>query len=151
MANNENKIRLEDYNEFCKELREGTILYNVNSSNMWGDYLLVVSITRIRVCDVTTYTVLLLGMKKQEGKYIPRGTCISLTPESMEHISFLKHVGYCKFTLIPAISDINVSTGLATVYSQTDLRKFVTNLSIRKPRVHKYGNDGKPIIKKNGN
>lgn len=147
----ENKTGIKEYNEFCKELRAGNILYNINSMNLWGDYLLVVHVTHIRVGNVDTYTALLLGMKKVEGQYIPRNFCISLTPDNMEQIPFLKHVGYGKFTLVPVFDEINVNVGLATVYSQTDLHKFVSKLSIRKPRTHKYGKDGKPVIKKNGN
>ena len=147
----EKKTGIKEYNEFCKELRAGNILYNINSMNLWGDYLLVAHITHIRVGNADTYTVLLLGMKKVEGKYVPRNLCVSLTPDNMEQIPFLKPVGYSKFTLVPVFDEIKVDVGLATVYSQTDLHKFVSKLSIRKPRVHKYGKDGKPVIKKNGN
>jgi hypothetical protein len=145
------KTGINEYNAFCKELRAGSILYNINSVNLWGDYLLVANVAHVRVGNAATYTVLLLGMKKVEGNYVPRNLCISLTPDNMEQIPFLKHVGYGKFTLVPMFDEINVNVGLATVYSQTDLHKFVSKLSIRKPRVHKYGKDGKPVIKKNGN
>ena len=145
------KPGINEYNEFCKELRAGNILYNINSLNLWGDYLLVAQVTRIKVGNAHTYTALLIGLKKQEGKYVPRNLCISLTPDNIEQIPFLKQVGYGKFTLVPVFEDININVGLATVYSQTDLHKFVSKLSIRKPRTHKYGKDGKLIIKKNGN
>lgn len=148
---NDNKTGIEEYNAFCKELRVGNILYNLNSMNLWGDYLLVAHITRVKVGNTNTYTVLLIGMKKQDGQYVAKNLCISLTPDNMEQIPFLKHVGYSKFTLVPMFSEININVGLATVYSQTDLHKFVSKLSIRKPRTHKYGKDGKPVIKKNGN
>jgi hypothetical protein len=147
----ENKTGIKEYNEFCKGLRAGNILYNINSMNLWGDYLLVAHVTHIRIGNADTYTALLLGLKKIEGQYVPRNFCISLTPDNMEQIPFLKHVGYGKFTLVPVFDEINVNVGLATVYSQTDLHKFVSKLSIRKPRTHKYGKDGKPVIKKNGN
>lgn len=147
----ENKTGISEYNAFCKELRAGNILYNINSMNLWGDYLLVAHVTHIRVANINTYTALLIGMKKQDGKYVPRNLCISLTPDNMEQVPFLKHVGYSKFTLVPVFEDMKVDVGLATIYSQTDLHKFVSKLSIRKPRTHKYGNDGKPVIKKNGN
>ena len=147
----ENKTGINEYNEFCKELRAGNILYNINSMNLWGDYLLVAHVTHIRIGNADTYTALLLGLKKVEGQYVSRNFCISLTPDNMEQIPFLKHVGYGKFTLVPAFEDINVNVGLVTVYSQTDLHRFVSKLSIRKPRTRKYGKDGKLIIKKNGN
>lgn len=145
------KTGINEYNAFCRELRAGCILYNINSMNMWGDYLLVAHVTRIRVGNVNTYTVLLLGLKKQEGKYIPRNLCISLTPDCMEQVPFLKPVGYGKFTLVPVFDEVKVDVGLAAVYSQTDLHKFVSSLSIRKPRTRKYDKDGRLIIKKNSN
>ena len=147
----EKKTVIKEYNEFCKELRAGNILYIINSMNLWGVYLLVAHVTHIRVGNADTYTALLLGLKKVEGQYVPRNFCISLTPDNMEQIPFLKHVGYGKFTLVPVFNEINVNVGLATVYSQTDLHKFVSKLSIRKPRVRRYDKDGKPIIRKNGN
>lgn len=147
----ENKTGIDDYNKFCKELKAGNILYNINSMNLWGDYLLVAHVTHVRVGNADTYTALLLGLKKTEGQYIPRNFYVSLTPDNIEQIHFLKHVGYGKFTLVPVFSEINVNVGLATVYSQTDLHKFVSKLSIRKPRVSKYDKDGKPVIKKNSN
>lgn len=147
----EKKPGIEEYNTFCRELKAGNILYNINTMNLWGDYLLVANVTHVRVGNANTYTVLLIGMKKEEGKYVPRNLCVSLTPDSAEQIPFLKSVGYGKFTLVPVFKDINVNTGLATVYSQVDLHKFVSKLSIRKPRTYKYGKDGKPIIKNNGN
>lgn len=147
----ENKTGINEYNAFCKELRAGHILYNINAMNLWGDYLLVAHVSHIRVRDVDTYTALLIGLKKQDGKYIPRNSCIALTPDNAEQVPFLKHVGYSKFILTPVFDSIDINVGLATVYSQTDLHKFVSKLSIRKPRTHKYGKDGKPVIKKNGN
>lgn len=146
-----NNSGLEEYNGFCSELRAGNILYNVNSMSCWGEYLLVANVTHVRIGENDTYTVLLLGLRKQDGNYIPTNNCISLTPDNMNHIPFLKHVGYCKFRLTPVFEDIKIDVGLAAVYSQTDLHKFVTKLSIRKPRRRKYGKDGKPVIKKNGN
>ena len=147
----ENKTGINEYNAFCKELMAGHILYNLNAMNLWGDYLLVAHVSHIRVGDVDTYTALLIGLRKQDGKYIPRNSCIALTPDNAEQVPFLKHVGYGKFTLTPVFDSIDINVGLATVYSQTDLHKFVSKLSIRKPRTHKYGKDGKPVIKKNGN
>jgi hypothetical protein len=147
----ENKTGINEYNAFCKELRAGNILYNINSMNLWGDYLLVAQVTHVRVGNASTYTVLLMGMKKEEGQYVPRNFSISLTPDDMAQVPFLKHVGYSKFNLVPVFSEININVGLATVYSQTDLHKYVSKLAIRKPRTHKYDGEGKPVIKKSGN
>ena len=139
------------YNKFCKELKAGNILYNLNPLNLWGDYLLVAHVAHVKFGDTDTYTALLIGVKKEDGKYIPRNLYISLTPDKMEHVPFLKYVGYAKFTLLPVFGNIDVNVGLVTVYSQTDLHKFASELSIRKPRTHKYGKDGKLVIKKTNN
>ena len=142
----EKRTGIDEYNEFCRKLRKGVILYNINPSNFFGEYLLVAHITHVVIDSSDTYTVLLLGMKRQDGKYIPTNSQTSLTPENMEQISFLKHVGCSKFTLVPVFDEINVNLGLITVYSQTDLHKFTSKLSIRKPRARKYGKDGKLIV-----
>lgn len=141
---------LEKYNSFCKELRAGHVLYNMDSSNGWGEYLLVASITSVNVGDVRTYTVLLLGLRKQEGEFVPHHLCISMTPDYANHVPLLKHVGYCRFSLIPLLEEVNINTGLAAVYGNTDLHKFATKLSIRKPRNRKYDKDGNPVIRKPG-
>ena len=142
---------LSEYNGFCKDLRAGNILYNIDSTNLWGEYLLVVNVTALRINGIKTYTVFLTGLRKKEGKYVPYDLSISLTPDYARYIPFLKPVGYCKFSLHPAIEDVNVNVGLVTVYGNTDLHKFATKLSVRKPRTHKYDRDGKPVIRKPGN
>lgn len=144
-------IKIGTYNSFCKGLMEGNILYNIDSTNQWGEYLLVANITPVEVGSIKTYTVLLIGLKKEEGRYIPKDTKVSLNPSYAGRIPFLKPIGYCKFSLVPAIEEVNVHTGLAAIYGNTDLHKYAANLSIRKPRAHKYDMDGKPIVRKPGN
>ena len=146
--NKDSNTGLSDYNTFCQNLLTGNILYNIDSTNLWGEYLLVVNITPIRFYDVKTYTVFLIGLKKQEGKYVPYNLCISMTPDYARYIPFLKPVGYCKFSLLPVLEDVDVNLGLVTVYGNTDLHKFASKLSIRKPRAKKYDGEGSPIIKK---
>ena len=46
------------------------------------------------------------------------------------------------------IENLHINAGLTAIYSQTDLRKFVSKLSVRKPRTRRYDRDGNPIIKK---
>ena len=142
---------LSEYNAFCKDLRAGNILYNIDSTNMWGEYLLVAHVTAVTVGGKKTYTALLICMEKREGSYIPLNRCISLTPDSAKNVPFLKHIGYCKFNLIPEFKDMRVDVGLVAVYSRTDLHKFATKLSIRKPKNRKYGKDGKLVIGKTEN
>lgn len=149
--NDDGNTRLNAYNVFCQDLRAGHVLYNMDSTNLWGDYLLVANVTIIRIGDIKTYTVLLIGLKKEDGAYYPRNLSISLTPEYANRIPFLKHVGYCRFNLIPVIDDVNINTGLVAIYGNTDLHKFTTKLSIRKPRAKKYDKGGKTVIKKPSN
>ncbi len=149
--NGKGNVGLDEYNTFCKDLMEGNVLYNMDNSNLWAEYLLVANITSVRVGNAKTYTVLLLGLKKQEGKYVPINQRISLTPDLARYIPFLKVVGYSKYKLIPEMTGLEINVGLVTVYGQADLHKFATKLSIKKPRHSKYDKDGKPVIKKNGN
>lgn len=139
------------YNSFCKGLREGSILYNVDCTNGWGDYLLVVNKSKIQIGNVTTYSLFLIGLSKVGNRYVPSKRKISLTPEYASHIPFLKYVGYCKFDLIPSIMEIDVNIGLVATYGNTDLHKFAKRLHIRKPQKHKYDRDGRPVIKKTNN
>lgn len=142
---------LAEYNAFCRNLMEGNILYNMDKTNLWAEYLLVANITSARVGNAKTYTVMLLGLKKQEGRYLPINQRISLTPDYARHIPFLKVVGYCKFRLLPEMTDMEVNVGLAAIYGSTDLHKFATKLSIKKPRYSKYDSEGKLVIKNTNN
>lgn len=146
--NNGEDLGLNEYNDFCRDLRAGNVLYNIDSTNLWGDYLLVVNVAPVKIGNVRTYTALLLGLKKENGRYVSRDLCISLTPDYANRIPFLKHVGYCRFNLIPVLEKVNIDVGLVTVYGNIDLHKFATKLSVRKPRAGKYGKDGKLVIKK---
>lgn len=142
------KTDLKAFNDFCGNLREGAVLYNVDSTNLWGEFLLVVNITTVVIERKRTYAVLMIGLKKDEGKFIPKNLRIKLTPDYAPNIPFLKYVGHCNFQLIPDLKDVNVNLGLVTVYSNIDLWKYKEKLATRKPRRRKYGKDGKLIIKK---
>ena len=139
------------YNSFCRNITEGSILYNIDSTNLWGDYLLVASKQVIRLGSIKTYTLLLLGLQKKEEGYVSRNLRITLTPDYASRIPFLKYVGFCKFELYPVLSETNINLGLVSVYSQTDLHKYTRHLNIRKPQKKKYDREGKPIIKKLNN
>ena len=146
-----NPDSLNVYNDFCRNLKEGYILYNVDSTNSWGDYFLVVNVAKVNTSGIQTYTALLLGLKKEGEKFVPRNSRIRLTPDCATNVPFLKYVGKCSYRLIPEIEDVEVNIGLAAVYGSTDLHKFASNLHLHKPRNRKYGNDGKPVVKKAGN
>lgn len=141
-------VTMDDYNRFCSSLKEGCILYNVNNTNNWGDYLLVVNISAVKVSEQKTYTVLLLGLKKEKDSLVSRNTRIKLIPDYAQNVPFLKPVGYCDFKIVPILDNVKLNVGLAAVYGSTDLHKFTKNLSIRKPKKRKFGIDGKPIVKK---
>lgn len=142
------KVELDSYNNFCQKLKEGSVIYNVDHTNGWGDYLLVISKSVVCVGKTKTYTLLLLGLKKERDRYLPRDLRISITPEDASHVPYLKYVGYCKFELLLILRDCKINLGLATAYGNTDLHKFTKGMKIRKPQARKYDGDGKPVIKK---
>ena len=139
------------YNDFCRNITEGSILYNVDCTNLWGDYLLVANKAVIRVGNAKTFALLLLGLEKENGHYKPRNLRISMTPDHANRIPFLKYVGYCKFELLPVLNEVNVDVGLVSIFGETDLHKYTQKLNIRKPQNRKYDKDGNPIIKKLNN
>lgn len=144
-------ISLGAYNDFCKDLREGSVLYNIDPTNLWGDYLLVANKSVIHVGNVKTYSILLLGLKKEDGVYKSRNMRISLTPDLAPRIPFLKYVGFCKFELLPVLKGTDINVGLVAAYGSVDLHQLTKRLHIRKPQKHKYDKDGKPIIRKCNN
>lgn len=144
-------IDLSGYNSFCSNLKEGYILYNIDTTNQWGEYLLVANVATVRIKGIETYTCMLLGLKKENNGFVPRNCRIKLTPDYASNIPFLKYVGKCTFSIVPIIEDIKVDIGLVTAYGQADLHRFAEKLSIRKPKKRKYGKDGKPIIRKTNN
>lgn len=148
MASNTN---IDSYNSFCKSLEEGSILYNMDKGNGWGEYLLVVNKSTLHVNNIRTYCLILLGLKKEEGVYKPRNLKISFTPDYAESVPFLKYVGYCKFELWAVIKETDVNVGLVASYGSTDLHKYTQKLSIRKPQKRKYDKYGNLIIKKLNN
>jgi hypothetical protein len=144
---------LAEYNRFCKALSEGTILYNLDSTNLWGDYLLVVNKCSVTVNDCKTYTVLLIGMKRVKDNFTFRNLRIKLTPEYAANIPYLKYVGMCNFLLVPDIYDVKVNQALIATYEDSDIYKYNKKLGGHRPRRHKYDKDGNPVLKsiKNNN
>lgn len=142
---------LQAYNSFCSNLKEGYIIYNIDTTNSWGEYFLVANIATVRLKDTKTYTVMLLGLKKDNKTFIPRNFRIKLTPDYAANIPFLKYVGHCNYRIIPEIKDVELNLGLVTVYGSVDLWRYKEKLCIRKPKRRKYGKDGKLILKKSEN
>lgn len=139
-----NNDSLEKYNAFCKNLLEGYILYNIDSTNSWGEYLLVAEKFNIKIGEEKTYAFLLFGMRRKENKFVFSDIRVKLTPDCAQNIPFLKYIGRCKCNTFPNMSELKVNMGLAVAYSNTDLHKYAEKLSIRKPKTKRYDNDGKP-------
>lgn len=135
---------LEQYNAFCKNIAEGYILYNLDSTNNWGEYLLVGEKFHVKVGDCKTYAVLLFGIRRKENRFVFNNIRIKLTPDCAANVPFLKYIGRCKCSTFPDTSNFKVNLGLAVAYGNTDLHKYAEKLSIRKPKKRKYANDGKP-------
>jgi len=144
--------KIKVFNEFCAALNEGDILYNIDASNLWGEYLLVANIASISVFNKPSFAVLLLGVKKVEQEYVPYNLRISLTPDCAGNVAFLKYIGHCSFKLLPEMNNINISTGLVAIYSNVSLKKYTEqNLTIRKAKKRKYAMDGKLVLRKLNN
>jgi len=142
---------MEEFNDFCSDLLVGNILYNLDNTNRWPRYLLVIDITPTMINGQPSYSILLLGLSYNKGIFEADDQCIKLTSEHAHNALFLKIVGLCKFNLKPEIIDSKVNQGLITIYNNTNLKDFIQKLNIRKPHLGKYGKDGKPIIKKTSN
>lgn len=140
-----------DYNTFCTNIVEGCILYNMDDNNHWGKYLLVSNISDIELDNQKTYSVLLIGLRKNNDSFYPSGFRINLTPDYAKNVPYLKLVGYCSFKLVPVIENVNVNKAMITIYGNTDLHRYTEKLHIRKPRKRKYDNSGSLIIRKTKN
>lgn len=135
------------YNRFCKGLCEGDILYNMDNTNLWGDYFLVSVKVPITVGKEKTWFILLLQMEKQESGFVTTTTHINLTPSKVSHTPFLKYVGHCKYTITSSIENSQVNDGLLAIYKDQDLWKYAKQTKNRKPKKKKYKEDGKPFKK----
>lgn len=145
------KFAASQYSDFCRMLKEGDILYNVNKTTKWGDYFLVAAKISTIVNKTEFFSILLLGLKNDSRSLVFAGTRVDLTPQKASFVPYLKVIGNSKFSLYPLIEEYNVNNGLAVVYKNTDLWKFSSRIPVRKPRVRKYGEDGKPIVKPTNN
>ena len=142
---------IQEFNDFCSSLTEGTVLYNIDKTNGWGEYLMVINVSKITLDSIDTYSVLLLGLHKEGDTFKAKNLKITLTPDYSDNIPYLRCVGNCEFILNPCISQISINKALTIVYGDTDLSKFSKKLSIRKPRKRKYDKEGKLVLKKINN
>lgn len=139
--------KLAEYNNFCSSLKEGDILYNLNTSNRWGSLFLVSAKITISTENADTFALLLLSLKLENDYLHTDGKRIDITPQMVYSVPFLKVVGHCEYSLIPDIDKCKINKGLLTAFQNTDIR----NMGYRKPKISKYGDDGNPIIKSTNN
>ena len=145
------KEKLAEFNKFCKNLNEGDILYNLGNTNNWGEYLLVAAKATVRFVGQKSYFIFLLGLKKYNGTYASNNVRINFSFDKMSNMPFLKPIGFCKYSIIPSFNSINISSGLVVMYSNVDLKKYISNHHIKKPKTGKYDTNGEKVIKQLNN
>lgn len=141
------KVSFKEYNEFCKELQEGDILYNLDYTNKWGKYLLVMCKAYIRTDKVSTYCILLTGLERDADEMKPTNKRIHFTPSMAQYVPFLKHVGHCDFFFTVNTDVKNFSERLAEKYDTSDIWEYSKKIHIRKPKKRKYDADSTLIVK----
>jgi len=142
------KDRLIDYCAFCNTLKVGDLLYNINSANAWGEYLLVATKANVYVdCEKTPY-VMLLGLQDRKGEFTFNNKRIDFTLELDNMIPFLKVVGKCKFELRPIIIKCIPIKELLALYKSIDPWKYAQKIDGRKPKTKKYEKDGTKVVKR---
>ena len=142
---------IEDYNNFCKECKEGDILYNIDKDNDWGEYLMVASKSIIEIGEQRTWMVVLLAMQYTDNTFSATGTHINLSPDKAAWIHYLKKVATCKFVLNPQLSSIKVNRGLLIILKDQKAWKYARQQKISRPKKRTYDVDGMKIVKKTGN
>lgn len=142
--------KISQYNNFCRALKEGDILYNKNTSLNCGNLFLVAAKGVVVLDDTETYLILLLGLKIKDDKIIPNGERIDLTPQKSYITVYLRKVGHCEYNLAPEMLDYEVNKGLMVVYKEVNLEKFL-KVFPHKPKFAKYGDDGNPLVKSTTN
>lgn len=138
---------LSSYNAFCSQLHEGDILKNLNPSNNWGAFLMVVGKSSIALGEHSTYSVLLVGLEDNGEGYTGNGNSIFLTPDKLRHTEYLRYVGKGKYTLSPVVSDIEIDERMMNMSNRLNVKKWEG----RRPRTKRYDACGNPIIKKMSN
>ena len=135
------------YNRLCKQFHEADILYNLDITNMWGEYLLVAAKSIFKMDGIKFYYIMLLGLDKTEDGFKPNNLKISLAPEKLENLSYLKPIGTCKFRVVSEIESTDINTELEENYKNIDPWKYNSRLTTRKPVRRKYDSNGELVIK----
>lgn len=136
---------LAQYNQFCKSIKEGNILYNRNNSSTIGELFLVAAKITVILNNIETYTVLLIGVREVGGKLVLNNQRIDLTPQKEFISSMLRPVGYCNYDYVSEITEYKLYRGSIAAYRDTDVKKFYSNSF--KTQSRRYGDDGYPLVK----
>lgn len=136
---------VERFNEYCKTLHEGDILYNIDSTNLWGEYLIVLVKHQVRTENGSTWFVMLSGARREKDSFRPTSLKVYLSPDKIGSCEYLKYIGHCKVTVTPEFGMGVVNKGLVAVYKGTDLWRYSRNTHCRKVRNRKYDDRGNPI------
>lgn len=140
------KEKLAEFNRFCKNLHEGDILYNINSTNLWGEYLLVAAKATVRFVGQKSYFIFLLGLKKCGNTFTSNNVRINFSFDKMGNLPFLKPVGFCRYSITPSFGDTAINNGLVVMYSNVDLQKYTRKHHLKKSKRRKYDVNGEKVI-----
>lgn len=144
--------RLAAFNDFCKDTKEGDIFYNLDSTNSWGKYLLVVTKSVLCIDSQRTSFLMLFGLEKnEEGKLLPKGTRIDLTFDKFDSIAYLKRVGHCKYSLTPVLMEEKVNENLERFYKATNTFHYHNTHNCPKKKNRTWDIDGRKIVKDTDN
>ena len=139
------------FTAFCRERHEGEILYNLDSTNLWGEYLLIVSKIKFKVNGTTTYCLILHSVTLKDHTLIPLNRRIDFSSEMANSVPFLKPVGFCKFELNPHFTKVDINLPLIVTYKNQDIWDYTKRSKTPKPKKRTYGIDGLKIIKPTDN
>lgn len=141
------RLKINKFNTFCSDLRVGDVIYNIDNTNLWGDFLVVAVKAPIRYLSIKTWYILLLGVDRKEEGFESNNVRIDLTVNKAGNVDFLKVIGRCKIKLIPQIENQNIHNGLLVTYKDVGLRKYSERSKLRKPKYKKYDKNGELIVR----
>lgn len=144
--------KLAYFNDFCKDTKEGDVLYNLDSTNSWGRYLLVVIKSVMCIDSQRTSFLTLFGLEKDEdGKLTPKGTRIDLTFDKVSSLPYLKRIGHCKYFLTPVLVEERMNENLEKFYKATTTFHYHNVHKCPKKKIRKWDTDGRKIVKDTNN
>lgn len=145
-------IKLSTFNEFCTEHKEGDILLNLSTNNLWGKYLLVTAKSLLCADSVRVGYLMLMSLERSpSGELKPTGKRVDLTFDKANNINYLKKVGFCRYSITPTIVECKTNFNLVKRYQGMNMAKFSAKQKSRKAYRKKWGLDGEKIIKETNN